>query len=168
MARTIYSLALVAVFGMLAIFGQVAGANRGVDAVTVSANVVELAPATVWTAGDDVVRLTEHEAYLWALGLLDGYGLALADGITLHFTDAGNCGSEISAQGTGGGCFSYGSGMIRISPTVVGTESGEIILLHEYAHSVGIKDECAAEAFAHGLFETNLWGYPECSPEWQG
>lgn len=132
------------------------------------ANIADVPAATEVVASesvilDEVPLLTEDEAYVWAYEVLDGYGLELAEGIELKITDANNCGSVLSTYGTGGGCFTPLTGELMISPTAVGTESGEIILLHEYAHSIGYMNECAAEVYSHTLMETGLWAYPECA-----
>lgn len=93
------------------------------------------------------------------------------EGVTPHwdveyrFTDVGNCGSEISPNGTGGGCTEWTptGPLIFISPSIIGTPEGEHILWHEYAHATQQDpwhpNECAAERFADRHTETTISVY---------
>lgn len=167
MGRLIYCTILAAVMAVVVLFGvsqNVADVSRETERLELAAvAAVELPMANDWV--HELGASTNGD--IWADEVLWDYGLELPDGVTIWITDNENCGSIRGGYGTGGGCYSPDTKMIRISPTLVGTDAGRITVLHEYAHALGYMDECAAEAYAHSLFETYLYGYPECSPAWQ-
>lgn len=83
---------------------------------------------------------------------------------TIAFTNAYNCGAELSPLSMGGCMFTLEDGayFITLSPGLEGTVSGRHTLFHEIGHTLGL-DECGAEYYAQ-QFDTvdDLWAYPEC------
>lgn len=68
-------------------------------------------------------------------------------GVTIIWTsDERNCGAQL---GTGaGGCFRHETpGVVYVSPGMTDSVT-EFIVYHEYAHSLGILDECEADRYA--------------------
>jgi hypothetical protein len=106
---------------------------------------------------------TVDQAREWAEATLSGSGVTLADNVTLLFSSTANCGADASAAGMGGCTYFLKSGpVVVISPELAWTQAGSHILFHETAHSMGIVDECAAEAWAHQFEDEPYWSYPEC------
>lgn len=106
--------------------------------------------------------VTVAEARGWAEATLTGVDVPAH--VEFLFTNEGNCGAEISADGQGG-CTYYlaDKTVIVLSPGMAWTVGGAHVLLHEVGHATGLVDECEAEAFAHQFEDAPYWSYPECN-----
>lgn len=110
------------------------------------------------------VPVTVAEAGEWAEATLAGAGVELPANTELLFSNVGNCGADISANGMGGCTYTLtDKRVIVLSPGLAWTEAGSHILFHETAHAMGIMDECEAEAYAHSFEDVAYWSYPECA-----
>lgn len=120
---------------------------------------VKTAPTTY--KGPEAPKLSEKDQQ-WIFGVLNSYKLPMLDGLKITVTDVDNCGSEMSSDKTGGGCYYPDFKILMLSPSIMRTEAGIVTLLHEYGHAIGLENECDAENFSHNLFTSNLWSYPTC------
>ena len=103
---------------------------------------------------------------IWLSETLNVAGVVIPEHITVIFTDTDNCGSEISFDGTGGGCtvtFTDGTVSVLVSPTALEIGTGKHILFHELGHAMHNLRECAAEYYAHTYSDPDIWSYPECA-----
>lgn len=103
------------------------------------------------------------KADMWAAATLRDARIS-APNVKWLFTNEANCGAALSAENSGGCTYETAANQytVIISPELAGTAGGHHILFHELAHTQGIADECAAEAFAHQFESEALWSYPEC------
>lgn len=95
--------------------------------------------ATVATAG--VLLFPPQSAGEAAVDFVDEAGVTI-----IWTSDERNCGAQL---GTGaGGCFRHETpGVVYVSPGMTDSVT-EFIVYHEYAHSLGILDECEADRYA--------------------
>lgn len=101
---------------------------------------------------------------LWVPESISQAGIVLEDNVTFLYTNDNNCGAELSPVGMGGCTLTHANGSFTIilSPKLAYTATGNHILFHEIAHTMGAS-ECEAEAFAHQFEYEPMWSYPECN-----
>lgn len=98
--------------------------------------------------------------YDWMNAELAAHGKKLPANVTVLFTEEGNCG------GIGGGCtITYPNGgpiYLIVSPASFNNGTQDHIFWHEYAHTLGIRDECQAERYSQPYTDNFVWSYPQC------
>jgi hypothetical protein len=108
---------------------------------------------------------TVEQANEWVQAELEEADMEMVPTTTILFTNTANCGADISTVAQGGCTYNLqdGTHVMVLSPTLPFTAWGHHILFHELAHTLGIMDECKAEAYAHQFeYDVELWSYPAC------
>jgi len=129
----------------------------------------QVAPVEAKMAVETVVNAhwadnSEYTA-IWVENELETAGVVVPENVSIIVTDTDNCGSELSPEGTGGGCTVYfhdGTTSVLVSPSALENGTGAHILFHELGHALHHMDECSAEYFAHKYSDVDQWSYPSC------
>lgn len=143
---------------IVSIFGALLGGGAQVAPVEAKM-AVETVVNTHWADNSEYTAI-------WLDNTLETAGVVVPENISLIITDTDNCGSEISPEGTGGGCtirFTDGTISVLVSPTALENGTGAHILFHELGHAMYNLNECAAEYFSHKFSAPDQWSYLECN-----
>lgn len=94
----------------------------------------------------------------WVLGVLSDYGLA-TNGSSWVVDGSGSC-AHLSS-GKWAGCTTMTSpASVRIAPSVIGTQYGAHVVVHEWVHAVERNsNECSTEARTRQITGTNIAAY---------